>query len=364
MTEQYKRSIGQVWKQGMSPEQKKQFLEELLRDEAAWKAALKKEYQEELNTGIQYLAAERSAEILQSLHEQILQAYRSEIPGKKATIMSFPARAKWLTGVAAAVVLAFLLVYRSIDNREDELPSMVLRIPAGRDVQLHANNEQANQTIRLEDGSQVVLTPGSSISHHKGFSGSARDIRLTGQASFEVAKDSTRPFTVVAGGIATTALGTKFLVSTYSEQRVSIRLFEGKVVVQSTNAQWPMKKVYLRPGEECSINRQFHQCTVKPFAMGEPKPGTGTIKPGKEGKEREIPVAIEFVQAPLSEVLTKLSKRYHVIFKYEEAEISNDEVTGKFLRSDSLETALSILRTINNLSFIRHGDTITVSKIK
>ncbi|MBO9636175.1 MAG: DUF4974 domain-containing protein, partial [Chitinophagaceae bacterium] len=74
--------------------------------------------------------------------------------------------------------------------------------------------------------------------------------------------------------------------------------------------------------------------------------------------------SLEFVQTPLVEVLNQLGNRYHVHFKYDAIELSNDQVTGTFPSSDELSVALKLLRTINNLSFSQYQDTILVSKLK
>jgi len=62
--------------------------------------------------------------------------------------------------------------------------------------------------IQLPDGSSVKLYDHSSLQYTDSFGATQRDSRLEGQAVFTVARDGKRPFTVVAGSLATTALGT------------------------------------------------------------------------------------------------------------------------------------------------------------
>lgn len=106
-------------------------------------------------------------------------------------------------------------------------------------------------TISLEDGSKVFLNSGSSISYQKGFTDSTRIINLQGEAFFEVAKDSLRPFTVKTGSIATTALGTSFNISSFPNEPISIALISGVVVV-SEEHKWAEEK--LMPGEGIQTN--------------------------------------------------------------------------------------------------------------
>ncbi|WP_315823715.1 DUF4974 domain-containing protein [Paraflavitalea speifideaquila] len=74
--------------------------------------------------------------------------------------------------------------------------------------------------------------------------------------------------------------------------------------------------------------------------------------------------ALEFTQELLIDVLSAIGKRYKVQFTYQQAELNNEEVTGKFLATDSLQGVLSILGTVNGLSFKTQNGVIVVSKLK
>ncbi|MBL8265263.1 FecR family protein, partial [Steroidobacter sp.] len=84
-------------------------------------------------------------------------------------------------------------------------------------------------TINLEDGSRLSLNSGSRV--EVDFARHTRTVRLLrGEAFFEVAHDKSRPFTVIAGERAITAVGTAFVVR-HDEDEVSVTLVEGRVVV-------------------------------------------------------------------------------------------------------------------------------------
>src|SRR6202000_2790670 len=101
--------------------------------------------------------------------------------------------------------------------------------------------------------------PGSSITYQQAFEAHARTIQLEGRALFEVVKDSLRPFTVLAKGYATTALGTRFIVDA-TKPVVSIRLLKGRIVVNAiAGASIAMKRVYLAPGQEIRIGADGRQ---------------------------------------------------------------------------------------------------------
>lgn len=83
--------------------------------------------------------------------------------------------------------------------------------------------------VALEDGSSVTLNTASEISVN--YTKGRRSLTLVkGQATFEVAKDPSRPFVVRVGQGTVTALGTVFDVYKHHD-RVTVTLLEGRVAV-------------------------------------------------------------------------------------------------------------------------------------
>ena len=69
----------------------------------------------------------------------------------------------------------------------------------------------------LPDGSRVWLNAESSIRYPAAFSGDIREVSVTGETYFEVAKDTRRPFIVSVNGISVKALGTAFNINAYAD---------------------------------------------------------------------------------------------------------------------------------------------------
>ncbi|BAK66645.1 putative anti-sigma factor [Sphingobium sp. SYK-6] len=106
--------------------------------------------------------------------------------------------------------------------------------------------------VTLTDGSVVTLDSDSRLLVW--MRSERRDLELDhGRVHFEVAHDRARPFTVMADGGSTTALGTVFDVERRAQCKVNIVLFEGKVAVtppcQRQQVDGPVVKRYLEPGE-------------------------------------------------------------------------------------------------------------------
>ncbi|WP_173570766.1 FecR domain-containing protein [Acetobacter conturbans] len=113
----------------------------------------------------------------------------------------------------AACVAAFVLV-----------PDLTLRLRAD-----HYTQAGTTQAIRLADGSEVILAPRSALTVH--MTAHARRIDLLrGEAWFVVHHDTSRPFSVVAGPVTTTDIGTMFDARTDGEE-TSVAVREGAVHV-------------------------------------------------------------------------------------------------------------------------------------
>ena len=99
----------------------------------------------------------------------------------------------------------------------------------------------------LEDGTEVWLNAESSLRYPSRFEGGRREVELTGEGFFKVARDTSRPFTVRAGGIVTEVLGTEFNVRTYEREDSHVTLLAGSVRVK---AEGDDEGVVIRPGED------------------------------------------------------------------------------------------------------------------
>lgn len=113
--------------------------------------------------------------------------------------------------------------------------------------------------VTLADGSVVQLDVGTRLTVR--MSAERRQIELlSGRALFEVAHDSSRPFSVSAAGTRTTALGTKFQVQR-SDEQIVVTLTEGSVAVDHADSRAAASGWHERliPGEQLSIDAMTRQ---------------------------------------------------------------------------------------------------------
>ncbi|WP_338394945.1 FecR family protein [Fulvitalea axinellae] len=90
--------------------------------------------------------------------------------------------------------------------------------------------------VMLSDGTRVWLNSDSRLSYPVEFTGTKREIKLTGEAYLEVAKNENKPFIIRAANIDVRVYGTAFNIKAYSEDKeVSTVLVEGKVGIAKRN---------------------------------------------------------------------------------------------------------------------------------
>jgi len=224
-----------------------------------------------------------------------------------------------------------------------------------------------DSNILMSDGSLIVLANESEITYAEPFS-KKRDVELTGKAFFKVAKGKPVAFIVTSRDITTTAIGTEFQVAAFAKsQQLSVRLHEGKVVVKPANkANTKMKEdVYLLPGQEFVYDYKSG-VTVRHFTA---KNGTQDAKivNGPVTDSLNIPDVANsswymFNNQSLEQVLTSLSALYNVKIVYNKRDIEKIYFTGKYDKTDSLETILKRIAAVNELKVTRKDSAFIITK--
>ncbi|WP_183573861.1 FecR family protein [Mucilaginibacter sp. X5P1] len=115
--------------------------------------------------------------------------------------------------------------------------------PVNIEMALTARGER--KIIQLTDGTKIWLSPSSSLKYPDQFNGKLREVKLEGEAFFEVAKDKTHPFIIHSGQMDTRVVGTSFMINAFKEQaKYTVTVVTGIVKVSSAKTQ---KQVVLLP---------------------------------------------------------------------------------------------------------------------
>lgn len=347
--------IDKFWSKKLSPKEQVKLSELLNEDTGTLKDKLEDEYKTSLVPEPDLVVEKRFKEILTQLHLRIENAEQSS----PAKIVSLYQPMKWIAALLILTLGSGLYFYH-----KDKAPQPAIAvIPAARTLsvlQQEFNTGEYEMIVKLSDGSSVTVQPGSSISYYKPFVHINRSISLNGEATFTVAKDKLHPFIVTARGFTTTALGTKFTVSTKLSDHVVIKLMEGKVVIKNGQTSgMTMKDVYLSAGQQLSINTRLKRPRVTSFTKA---------KEVVLRKAVELPkAALVFKEDTLNHVFSNLASRYKIQIRYEgigPEDMKKLFFTGTFDPAETLDGILPAICNMNDLNFKRTLDTVIISKQK
>ncbi|WP_160139583.1 FecR family protein [Chryseobacterium sp. c4a] len=144
----------------------------------------------------------------------------------------------WAASAAAVVIGMGMFFYKPSE------PSSIVE-PAKVETYISSD---FTKPIDLPDGSHIVLEPHSRLVLSSDFGKTDRRITFTGKATFDIAKDKTRPFRINAKDFTVQVLGTKFFLD-QTTGKEKVELFEGKVKVDHHG-----KITYLLPNQSWSKN--------------------------------------------------------------------------------------------------------------
>lgn len=215
--------------------------------------------------------------------------------------------------------------------------------------------------LHLQDGSVVTLSPQSQIIYAKHFVQKYRNVYLTGSALFEVAKDKKRPFTVFAGKLSTTALGTHFKVSAMrNSTKTIVQLYSGKVLVRMNmlHSNGAVKGTILEPGQQLMLNRKdlSIQVTAMPDTTNKAALKVANILWVNDH-------TVKFQNHPLSQVINALQKVYHIHIKANNTELENRYFTGTVdAHKQSSEEVLNTIAMLNRFTLEKHNDFFVLRK--
>jgi ferric-dicitrate binding protein FerR (iron transport regulator) len=269
----------------------------------------------------------------------------------------------WLKrlAVAACILGMIFLSYRWMhqDNREPAKVASVKNktIDSLISQKVVFNNTGKEMSVALMDGSVVRLENNSELRYYEPFQNNKRDIELSGKAFFKVAKDKTKPFTVTAGGLSTTALGTSFWVEENKRlHKINVKLLTGKVVIAKVPGMGikNFKTVYLTPGQELKFETINEKFLVQSFDLKEDEAeGKKNNFRGKNKLDVHSNEDMIFRNTPLIEVFKALEKNYKVSISFNKEDYSKATFTGNYKITDSIDDILKTIGLLNGLEIDR-----------
>ncbi|MCE7040367.1 FecR family protein [Dyadobacter sp. CY312] len=113
----------------------------------------------------------------------------------------------------------------------------------------------------LPDGTMVWLNSGSSLTFPEKFNDSTRAVTLSGEAYFDVVRNTEMPFVIQSGQLNTRVLGTRFVIKAYpNDAQSQVAVVSGKVAVKQRDEQ---ETITLLPQQQVTADHQSGTMSVK-----------------------------------------------------------------------------------------------------
>ena len=203
--------------------------------------------------------------------------------------------------------------------------------------------ERGEYQVELSDGTRIWVNSASEISFPSYFAGNVREVTLAGEAYFEVARDSRRPFYVNIGNARVQVLGTAFNVSAYRDERtVEVALLNGKVSFDATDG-----KHVLSPGEIAALDKAQGVTEVR-------EGDVASIIAWKEGR-------FYFEDMRMEDLALKLSRWYGVDFAFDSEAARELRFSGGMVKYRPLNYVLEMISKTTRVVFQERAGKVYVS---
>ena len=283
---------------------------------------------------------------------------------------SFFSRNRWaLSGVAAMLAIAIPLVWHFSSTKQDSstlqgqaFKQVFLKTDNGKAIDLsnntriklgqtqintkqkelsYASDNVSNKEwatifvpvtkdykVKLSDGTIVWMNAASSLRFPFQFGKQTREVYLTGEAYFEVAKNTQQEFIVHTSYADVHVHGTSFNVNAYNAQTFAAALVEGSVSAKKDN-----QVIKLKPGEEVLIGKD--NLEIKMFDKQE-------VLSWRNG-------TYSFHNQPLSQISQVLTRWFDVKIVWLTPNVSEQTFTGEIDKNLPLDVIINNLKLTSGI---------------
>jgi len=197
-----------------------------------------------------------------------------------------------------------------------------LRVPRGGEY-----------SITLSDGTIVYLNAESELRYPVKFVGEDRRVYLSGEAYFDVKRDTSKPFIVEANSLEVRVLGTEFGVRAYQDETcIRTTLKKGKVSVENKGSG-----IVLTPGMQASFDKETSKMDVQEVNVN-------LFLAWKDGR-------LVFDNCSLENILKDLGKWYDFDVRYEREDARLIPFSLNIKKHDAFAEVLHLLEDTGCVEF-------------
>lgn len=310
------KALAEKWMQGTLSEEERALFE-------SW-------YNRQDEMSIQWPGNETEEQLQSRIYSRISAELKSGEKNGRLVVMN----RWWRVAAAALILLSGVLTWYAVTSTSGTSEVTVTK----QDLPVKETAGKSTDFIRhitLPDGTHVVLQANSRLDYPEKFTGSTREVFLSGQAYFDVSHDAQRAFIIHTGRVRTTVLGTAFNISAPPD---------GKIVVVSVTRG----KVKVERGQKLlAVLTPNQQVTYMPVTAAVSKDTMNVNSLITNWTKHEM----VFEGQSFEEVASLLGRRYgvHILFKTEG--LKRCTIKAYFNGTETLEKVLDILCVISNAGY-------------
>jgi len=241
--------------------------------------------------------------------------------------------AVWLV-VACSTALLFGHFYTDIKGYFHPVKQFTMVTRAGE-----------RKSLTLSDGTKIWLSPSSSLEYPDRLIGNLREVKLEGEAFFEVAKDKKHPFIIHSDRMDTRVVGTSFNIQSYKQQQqaYTVTVVTGIVKVSALSSSGVKTgTVVLKPNQRSLFDNQNGSLTSIDY------PDAKQLLKRKEG-------ILNYDGAPVQEVVADFA-RYYKLPIVIQSKSTNCLCYGEFNTNKPVNIVLEQLAAAINAKIIIQKD--------
>jgi transmembrane sensor len=245
----------------------------------------------------------------------------------------------WLK-VAAAILIPLILtnaiIWFIFEKPDNNIAWQEVVVPRGE-----------KQQVIFQDGTRIWLNSDTRLKYPVEFSGNQREVKLEGEAYFEVKKNPRKPFFVRLNNLSVKVTGTSFNVKAYHDENViTTTLDEGKISLLAQQNNGPVEYT-LAPGQQAFYSKTTAAINIIKSTIGQ----------NSNWKAKKL----IFKDTPLLEVVKVLERWYNVKFIVMDQGLSTYTYTISF-KNEPLQNVLTGLEKITPIRYQLKNNTVEISK--
>lgn len=261
----------------------------------------------------------------------------------RAPVTQFKARFSQFMRVAAVIIIASLIGLVAYQNINYEVQK-----PVEQALKEIAMEKGQRGNITLSDGTKVKLNAESKIILPDVFESDKREVRLIGEAYFDVASNPEKPFLIHTDGAVVRILGTSLGIRSYPDDKtIQVVVKEGRVSFSSDRD--PVKSnVILTAGELGRLSLKDHKITTEKI------------------EDLELYLSwtdgyLKFRNTPMQEVARQLERKYDIEVKFNNPELKELRLTAA-LKSRSIRHNLDTISASLEMKYVMDQEVVVFSK--